>query len=566
MKLNIFKRKQTEKKEEIVSNVHYFPIKHAFGLDLSDASLKAVEVSRRGNKYFIEAHSSVILPSNVIYHGEVKDEKALQIALKELLEKAHPRPIRTKFVVASFPEASVFLHTFEFPAALSYKQVSDAIPYEAESEMPILLSEMYTDIKFHRSRDNGHHVVFTAAPKKLVDLYIKVLKETGIIPVAIDLDSPALIGSFMGIDDNPVIILDVGAWSSTITVVEREMVHGYVSVPIGGSSITQLIADTISTSFDEAEVLKKSKGVFGALDDKKSVLEGHLRLIVSEIEKAAKFHEQHTGRPVQQLIVSGGTALAVDFMDFLTKATGYKIVSGDPLLSKQVEFAETYSPSDQEGFKGMKESLASTVGLAIRGSMPNISGSGLNLLPQRIRDTYENWRVQLVLAVLISVVSIVTLVSFAFSIFWLTDVFYKSNQAKFDENTFRTNFSEVEFEKAKNDIKATNQEIGALKTFDAKRFDLPMGLDAITAAAPSGLKILNLKITSSDSDNNPSLVEVSGKAASRSDITNFYKTLTSRKDIVSVDSPLSNLDQPIDASFQMKIKINLPHADFNKKP
>jgi len=565
MKLNIFKKRQGENKKDKTSDVYYFPIKHAFGLDLSDASLKAVEVSHRGNKYVIEAHSSIMLPPNVIYHGEVKDEQALLLGLKDLLKKARPRPIRTKFVVASFPEASVFLHPFEFPAALSYKQVVDAIPYEAESEMPILISEMYTDIKFHRSRENGHHVVFTAAPKKLVDLYLKVLGEAKLFPVAIDLDSPALISSFMSTDDNPIIILDIGAWSSTITIVERKTVHGYVSTPIGGSSITQLIADTLSISFEEAEKLKKSKGVFGALADQRGVLENHLGLIVSEIEKAAKFHEQHTGRPVQQLVVSGGTALAIDFMDYLAKNTGYKIASGDPLLSNQVEFAKTYSQSDKEEFISMKESFASTVGLAIRGSMPDVSGSGLNLLPPEIRKVYENWFTQLLLAALSFVVVVIVLTSFIFSVFWFTGTLYKVSQLKSDESVFRKSFPETDFEKARVDINFANKEIAALKTFDETRLDLPVGLDIITAAAPGGLKILDLKIFSANSASEPSLVEVIGKAATRSDIIDFEKTLRLRKEVVSVDSPLSNLDQPVDASFELKVKINIPHADYNKK-
>jgi hypothetical protein len=61
-------------------------------------------------------------------------------------------------------------------------------------------------------------------------------------------------------------------------------------------------------------------------------------------------------------------------------------------------------------------------------------------------------------------------------------------------------------------------------------------------------------------------VEITGKAATRSDIINFDKTLRERKDITMVDSPLSNLNQPTDASFKLKVEINLPHENYNKKP
>lgn len=544
--------------------VYYFPIRHAFGLDFSDASIKAVEIGHKKGKFLIQSHSFIDLPPNVIYRGEIKNPELLKKAIKELLEKARPQPISSKFVISSFPEASVYLRPFEFPAALSEKQVIATLPFEAESELPIKISEMYTDIRFHRSRENGHHVVFTAAPQTMVNSYMTILSEIGLKPIVFELDSPALIRSLMQPSDDPIVILDVGAWSSTITIIEREMVHGYVSVPIGGSHITQVIAENLKISFDEAEKQKIAKGVFSPMGENTKIMENQLRLFVSEVAKAAKFHEQHTGRPVKQLIVSGGTALAEDFIVFLRNNTGYLVTPGDPLANKELAYSNVYGVSDKEDFARRKESFASTVGLAIRGSKSKIVSSGLNLLPQETRTKYEYWSFQLFYSICAIFVALIIFFITTSASYWFTNIEHRNSLVDFEKKIFSSNFPAAEFNRFKEEINLANKEITLLNGFDNLRSDIVFIVDDLTRTAPAGIKIGDLRVTSPTKAGDTAIVQVSGVADARSDILNFEKILRSRPDVVSIDAPLTNIDRATNSSFTITLKVRVVHDEYSQ--
>jgi len=150
-------------------------------------------------------------------------------------------------------------------------------------------------------------------------------------------------------------------------------------------------------------------------------------------------------------------------------------------------------------------------------------------------------------------------------VFWSAGVFFKTDQTQLGQSAFESTFPEADFEKARSEIIAANQEVKVLKAFDATRFNLPAGLETITAAASSGIKIEDITIISAGSGNETSDIEISGKAATRLDIVNFDKAVRAIKGVKTVDSPLSNFDEPTNASFKLKIEIDLPHMDYNKK-
>lgn len=545
----------------------YLPIKKAFGLDISDASLKAVELGKKGKGFILESHNFMPLPKDTIVHGEIRDEKILIQAIRDLLAKAKPKPITCPYVISSLPEASVFLRPFEFPGALSESQVMNAIPYEAESEMPIKIADMYTDMKVHKSRENNsYHVTFTAAPKKMTDAYLRVLSGAGLKPVVLEIDSPALVRSLVQLSEDPVILMDIGAWSTTITVVERQGVHGYVSVAIGGYHFTQSIAGILEISFAEAEKIKEEKGILGAVGEKRGQMEGELNILLAELMKAAVFHEQHTGRPVKELVVTGGTALAKDMIEFLGKNTRFHVVPGDPFALKNLQYSSSYKDADKQDFSKYKESYASTIGLAIRGSQKDMSRTDLNLLPGNIRECHEDWRTQMTVSILASLFALTIFAVTAYSSKWLVKLYYENQKARFEHDLYLANFPKKEFDEASKEITSINQEIKSLKQFDSKRVDATKSVEAIMAVMPQGVKLLSLKILASEKQEDPLMLELSGMAKTRQDIINLDKNLRGLSDVLEVNAPLSNLDKPAEASFKMSVKMKSVKEDFSKLP
>ena len=75
--------------------------KSAFGLDISDLSLKAVQLSEDKDKKKIVSFSRIQIPPGIIVDGEIINKEKVVVAIKKLLASAVPRKIKNKRVVCS---------------------------------------------------------------------------------------------------------------------------------------------------------------------------------------------------------------------------------------------------------------------------------------------------------------------------------------------------------------------------------------------------------------------------------------------------------------------------------
>lgn len=529
--------------------VQYRQVHHAFGLDISDGSLKAVEFSRRKGGYVLQAHSRVDLAVDVVERGEIRDPEALKEAIKKLLAGAMPRPITTRTVLLSLGEANVYLHPFEFPNALTEAQVRRAVPYEAEGELPITLRDTYVDIQFHRSRKKAHHVLFAAAPRDLMDAYVALLVSTGLQPVVFEIESLALSRCLVRPQDEPVLLLDIGGWSSTITTVERGMVHGAVSVPVGGSLLTEVLAKALGISPSEAERVKRTDGLAGAQPKAREALGDALLPLIEEIHKAASYHQTHTGRPVKQLVLSGGSALLEGLIPFLADRTTLTVTLGDPLAIHSIAFSSRYSEDQRAAFSQEKIMYANSIGLAIRGGMPDIVASGLNLLPPPIKQRYLHWWKHALIAAL----SILTAVSLLGSVtllgVWSVQLAAERMRVAQRMSVLKKSFAGPQFQEAVKEGAETNAEITILKQFDDRRTNVSQIFAELRSVTPETVKLASLTVVNPAEREKPMTIELTGVAARREDFLAFEQLLRSRNDVKGVDSPITNLNRPVNTPF-----------------
>jgi Tfp pilus assembly PilM family ATPase len=72
---------------------------NTFGLDISDLSLKIVKLKKQGDKLKFSAMNESSLSPGVIQQGEIKDEKKLAQAIKQLVNQTDG--LGTRHVVVS---------------------------------------------------------------------------------------------------------------------------------------------------------------------------------------------------------------------------------------------------------------------------------------------------------------------------------------------------------------------------------------------------------------------------------------------------------------------------------
>jgi len=329
-----------------------------FGLDLSDLSMKAVQINKKKGELKLQAWSSLSLKEGLIEEGVIKDFKGTARAIKKLV-KTGQQEFTTKYVVMSLPETKTFIKVIKVPKGKG--SWHEAIKRELPKHVPVDIQDIELDWQALQGKEHGRFLI-GIVPKKIADDYIKVARMAGLTPVALEIEAQAIVRSVIArekIDKKNLvknlltkkdktkttaeagparIILDLGATRTSLILLDRGVIQFTNSLSnISGEIITQDIAGTMKLSYKEAEKLKRICG------DSPKKCKGKMRetikktvsVLADEVQNAESFYESHFGKNTKDLeivLCSGGSSL-IDIDSDLEKLTNRKTVLADPLMN-----------------------------------------------------------------------------------------------------------------------------------------------------------------------------------------------------------------------------------------
>ncbi len=295
------------------------------GLDISDISLKMVQFSRVGKRLDVMAYSDNAIPKDVVSSDAVKDPKVLARVIKEAISK--PKfgevDLAAPQVVASVPETKTFVRVIQMPV-MSEEEAREAVPWEAEAYIPIPIGQVYLDwvILEGPPVDGKMTVLITASPKDYIDALADVLKQAGLKPFALEVESQATARSLVARgDDETVLIVDIDTARTSFIIYEHGTLKFTSSFPVAGNAFTESIAKGLDINFDDAEKLKRQVGIadtpkYASL---RKALASVLNNLVEEIKTTIRFHEEHSSESVKvtRLLLAGGSSKLKHLPSFL---------------------------------------------------------------------------------------------------------------------------------------------------------------------------------------------------------------------------------------------------------
>src|SRR3989338_10303855 len=116
--------------------------RQAFGLDISDRSLKIAKLEKKGKYIKLVSFEEHDIPEGILSHGEIKKEEELAAVLADSLKKVEGKPLDTRYAVVSLPEERAFLQVIQLPL-LEEKELEQAIRFEAENYIPFPIDSVY---------------------------------------------------------------------------------------------------------------------------------------------------------------------------------------------------------------------------------------------------------------------------------------------------------------------------------------------------------------------------------------------------------------------------------------
>lgn len=299
--------------------------KELFGMEITDASVRLMRMTHHNQKMRVVCLGVAKIASGAIKGGEIKDEASVVAAIKEVIGKPLEGKMKGRHVVISLQEDKSFLQTIKMPR-LGADDLRAAVVFEAENYIPLPLEKVYLDFEVinNQSLENSPscEVLVTAFPRESIDLLIGVLNKAGLIPVAMELESQAVLRalSFGRSLESPLLIIQVGDTKTNIIIYADNSIRFTFSIPISSYYFTEVIAKSLNIDLDKANILRREYGIegFSCMDDKLE-LDRAAENDRQRIIKRLKQEEDYNRQRIFEALVPG----LVDFMQQIKKCVAY---------------------------------------------------------------------------------------------------------------------------------------------------------------------------------------------------------------------------------------------------
>jgi len=358
----------------------------AFGLDISDLSLKIIKLKKKGKAFDLTSFGTEKIKPGIIKKGEIKNEKALVKIIREAITKVKGERLKTKYVVASLPEEEAFLQVIQMPK-IPKEDLKSAVTYEAENYIPLPIEQVYLDSQIVPSTDNhSDHfdVLIAALPKKTVDSYTSCLKKSNLKPLALEVESLAISRALVKneVTTFPVLLIDLGATRTSFVVFSGHSLRFTSSISVSSQNFTEVISKVLEVNLTKAEELKIKYGLQPEIKKGKKVLEVLIPAftdLVQQIKKYLIYYQTHAshehlppdGKGVRKIFLCGGGAKLKGLTAYLSSQLKIPVEIGNPWINI---LSPSLQPKEEALIYEKEKSLEYTtaLGLALKGVKFNV--------------------------------------------------------------------------------------------------------------------------------------------------------------------------------------------------
>ncbi|MFN7088315.1 MAG: type IV pilus assembly protein PilM, partial [Candidatus Paceibacteria bacterium] len=259
-----------------------------------------------------------------------------------------------------------FVTLMELPE-MSQKEINQAVPYEARQYVPIPLTEVALDwMILGQSLSEGgvrkNQVLLIAVPQDVLNKYYRIAQLAGLNVASLELETIALTRAVVAQDPTTLVLADIGARATNISIVDEGYVRMTRSIDTAGGDLTMVLSHGLNVSPLKAEEIKKARGIMVMPGEEEfaSLLRPMLDLIISEIQKLSELYLEKTKREVKRIVLSGGSALLPGASEYFSKELGKETIVGNPFSNTK------YDPMLEPILRQLGPSLSVAIGLAMR--------------------------------------------------------------------------------------------------------------------------------------------------------------------------------------------------------
>lgn len=345
------------------------------GIDIGSSSIKVVQLKKKNGRAVLETYGELSLgpyANTDIGRATILGTEKVSEALKDLLRESNTT---TKICGLSIPISSSLIKFIKLPVK-NEKQVADMLPIEARRYIPVPMSEVSLDYwvipkneilisEFKGDKkiesDGNTEVLLVAIHNDAINKNREIAKLSEIEVSFSDIEVFSSIRAIMDPSLTPQMVVDFGARSTKVYIVERGILRASHIINRGAQDISMAISKSTNIPFIEAEKIKREYGILPE-SDKSLVSVSSLTTdyIFSEAGRFIFNYEKASGKKLSKIFLTGGGALLKGLMQKAESSFNTPVSLADP-------FSKVEYPAFLE--KVLKEAgpvFSVAVGLAIR--------------------------------------------------------------------------------------------------------------------------------------------------------------------------------------------------------
>ena len=354
------------------------------GVDIGASSIKVVQLRASRGIAVLETYGEISLgPYAKVAIGKTVKISAEQTA-EALIDVMKEANVTAHEASVSIPFSSSLLTVIDLPKvdAESLKRI---IPIEARKYIPVPVSDVVLDwfvipqqegeaSAFDTIQDEkkaklpkGQEVLLVAIHNDILRMYQTVMANANLTVDFYEIEVFSAIRASMEHGIAPLLMVDLGASTSKMYIVERGIVRLTHIVTAGGQHMTETLGNSMGWEFDKAERIKRERGMIESTaysreenEQIKSALLSTLSRVFAEVNRVLLSYGERSNKNVSRVILTGGGASLPGIVEVARTSLNAEVEIANP-------FSHTEAPAFLDGvLRQIGPGFAVSVGLALR--------------------------------------------------------------------------------------------------------------------------------------------------------------------------------------------------------
>jgi type IV pilus assembly protein PilM len=300
------------------------------GLDITTSSVKLIELSQSGKRYRVESYSAEPTPPNSVSEKAIVDAKAVGEAIRRAVKRAGAKA--TDVAVAISGDAAI-TKVIQMPSSLSERDLEGQVEIQADQYIPFPMEEVSFDYEIIGRNEKDPElmdVLLVASRTENVEQRQAAVTAAGLETQVVDVEAFALENACAllshqmpdGGMGQSVAVVDIGASSTTFSVLQDLKVVYTRDFNFGGQQLTEEIMRTYGLSVEDAGRAKKQGGL--PSNYQPEVLEPFIDDMTQQVSRSLQFYLASGGGREQpdMVLVCGGCANIPGIADVISSRVG----------------------------------------------------------------------------------------------------------------------------------------------------------------------------------------------------------------------------------------------------